>query len=443
MRFKFAAGCLALLFVAGTAGADGSDLLLQKLAEKGVITYGEAQTIMTEGKQEDRSMLAQAKVSTLPGWIQNITMSGDLRLRYQDDWNSAKNFIRVRERVRLRTNFDTRLAESFKAGFGFATGSEAIDATTDELGNATVGAGNVIDANTGSANSTFTGFGRLPLQLNLAFIEYDPSLFGCSLSFTAGKMRQGTQVWNATDLLWESSLNPDGAAFKVTRNITPTMTLGLIGSWLTVNDLNAAVSNPTAAIGEIMYTWDAEVFRIKLGVAQQDLNVANKNTGVYFGDATGVPRIIDSKGVVTANSLDYTVMSESFDLAYKNVIGSNNISLIGDIAANSYTPAVGSLSDTNASCYGVKIGADSVAGFGQWQVVGLSRHLESNSWLNKLGANDPYGAAHNAQGYQGQVNFGFSKAATFVASYYHYDKINGANATTPQDIFQGDLIYKF
>jgi len=67
---------------------------------------------------------------------------------------------------------------------------------------------------------------------------------GLNTAVTAGKMRQGTQVWNATDLLWESSLNPDGASVKVTKNINSEMTVGLIGSHLVINQLNSSVSKP-------------------------------------------------------------------------------------------------------------------------------------------------------------------------------------------------------
>ena len=425
------------------------DLLTNKLAEKGVISYGEAQQIMTESREEARKELASGTLLTVPAWTQNIVMSGDLRLREQEDWNSANAYIRDRFRVRLRMNFDTRLVDNFKAGFGFATGSESLDAASDELGSATLGKGSVVDANSGSANSTFTGFGRLPVELNLAFVEYDPSLCGFSGIVTVGKMRQGTQVWNATDLLWEPSLNPDGAALSVSKDLAPGMNLNLTGSYLVINQLNSAVANPSASIGELVYTWDTEDYKIKLGVAEQNLDVCGKNTGQYFGDGTyntatsGVPFIIDGNGKATATSLDYEVMSESFELTYKNVYGSNNVSVIGDLASNSYTPASGTLNDNTASCYGVKLGAGSVAGFGQWQVVALQRSLGGNSWLNKLGANDPYGAAHNASGYQGQVNFGLSKAMMVAFTYFNYDKINGANSTTPQDIFQSDLIYKF
>ncbi len=184
----------------------------------------------------------------------------------------------------------------------------------------------------------------------------------------------------------------------------------------------------------------------------RNLDVYGKNCGTYLGDgkiAAGVPSILDATGVATTKSLDYFVMSESFELTWKNAFGANNVALIGDMAANSYSPnAPTTISDEDASCYGVKIGAGSVARLGQWQIIYLNRTLGGNAWLNKLGANDPYGAAHNETGSQEQLSVGLSKAMTVAFTYYSYDLLEKTAAqtaagNTKQDIFQADLIYKF
>ena len=341
-------------------------------------------------------------------------------------------------------NVDTRLSEGFKAGFGFATGSEAIGADADELN------GNVTDANSGSANATFNSFGRLPLELNLAFVEYDRSFFGFNGVVTAGKMRQGAEVWNATDLLWESSLNPDGVALTISRNITSQMNLALIGSWLTIDNIKSAtLANPTASIGELVYTWDTDDYKVKLGVAEQNLDVQNEccGTGLDQQGNAGVPVVMSPNGTfaVTNPSLDYNVMSESFELTWKNLYCSNGVSVIGDMASNGYSAANVNIVDETASCYGIKLGASSVAGFGQWQIVVLSRSLGGNAWISGLGANDPDGGKgySNIKGTQEQLNFGLSKAVLVAFTYYQYDKIEGASSLTPYNMFQSDLIYKF
>jgi hypothetical protein len=431
-----------IAFLSSSLFAGELDILLDKLTVKGVITQDEAQQIKTETDKTYKANLAAGQVSALPFWIQNIAMTGDMTVRMQDDWNSSYSpgYERVRERVRLRVNFDSKVSEYFKAGFGFSTGCEKIDATADELGNTTVGKGNVYDGSSGSAYSTFSGFGRIPLMLNLAFVEYDPVFCGLKTSITTGKMRQGTQVWNATDLLWESSLNPDGFAFSVTKNITDKMLVGLTGSWLSINDLNSPVSNPSAAIGQVIYTWDTEKFKVKLGISEQNLDVAKKNCGSYLGDNNGVPFVISPSGVVTANSLDYEDMAESFAITYKNIISSCGISILGDVAKNGDSAAA---NDSSAYCVGLRLGYEIVAGYGQWQILCLKRRLEGNSWLNNLGASTPYNAAHNSAGSQAQASMGLSKNASLAFTYYKYDKIEGAGSATPWDTLQSDVIYKF
>ena len=103
----------AALMAATAAHASEADILANLLAEKGVITFGEAQQVVTETNETSRALVAQGKQSTLPQWIQNISMKGDLRLRHQVDWSSTNN--RERERLRLRTGFETRIADNLKA----------------------------------------------------------------------------------------------------------------------------------------------------------------------------------------------------------------------------------------------------------------------------------------------------------------------------------------
>ena len=111
-----------LLLTKAVSYAGEADMLTNKLAEKGIITYGEAQQLMTESEQEARKKLARGEVSAIPAWIQNISMNGDLRLRHQGDFDSSKSFPRVRERMRLRVGFSSRMKELMEAGFGIATG---------------------------------------------------------------------------------------------------------------------------------------------------------------------------------------------------------------------------------------------------------------------------------------------------------------------------------
>lgn len=65
-----------LMMSAGIAYAGETDVLINKLAEKGVITNIEAAQIKTETIEEAKKGLAKASVETLPKWLQKLSVSG-------------------------------------------------------------------------------------------------------------------------------------------------------------------------------------------------------------------------------------------------------------------------------------------------------------------------------------------------------------------------------
>jgi hypothetical protein len=117
---KLAAVLAAVIFWGSSAFAGEVDRLATILAEKGVISYGEAQQLITETKEEMRQKTASGSNPLLPAWVQNIKFSADIRLRFQSDW--AANNARTRERLRFRFGFEARPVENLTAAFGLATG---------------------------------------------------------------------------------------------------------------------------------------------------------------------------------------------------------------------------------------------------------------------------------------------------------------------------------
>jgi hypothetical protein len=419
----------AVVFASNSVYATEIDMLVNKLAEKNVITYGEAQQIITETNEEVRKNLAAGQVSTIPAWVQNLSISGDLRLRHQVDWAAdaaGVYYARTRERVRLRTGFLTRVVENVKAGFGVATGSEKISDKT--ISGTSVRGDSIIDSEPTSTNSTMGwGFEKFRLMVDYAFLEYSPINM---LTATLGKMKSGTQVWNATDLLWDTDINPDGVAVTVKNDIVSNVSGFMTASWLTINELNSAtINNPDAYIFQPGATWKAnDKIKVKAAIAYQQFNVKGKNMGYY--------------GVTTApfNLINYNCYNPSFQIDYSDLILGSALSIFGDYSTNSNADVT---SNMNASCYGVQFGSLKIEKFKDWNVRYLMRRIEANAWPNKLGDSDAYGGDNNTQGFEAVVNFGLTRSLTLTLDYYSMDRIIGSTARTPKSLVQCDMVYKF
>lgn len=403
--FKFVAAII-ISAASSSVFASETNMLLDKLVEKGVITSGEANLISAEGKQETLNALAKGKIDTLPKWIQNITMKGDIRLRQQSDWDASKNYERSRQRLRLRTGFETMAVENLKAGFGIATGGESLSGTS------------IIDAEPTSTNHTFSnGFAKSMLMVDFAFLEYTPLPW---LKVTGGKMKAGTQVWHTTDLLWDTDINPDGIAITASQKFGST-DLFLTAGWLIFNELNSTSNNPDAYIVQPgVKVRVNDNIDVKAAAAFENLNVNGKNTGYY-----GTP------------SFDYICLNPSAEISVKGFVFPY-LSLFTDMVSNSDSKPT---SDKNGSAYGIKFGSPKISELGTWQFKYMQRSLESNSWLNKLGDADAYGGAVNSSGYEAAVDCGLTKAASLSIDYYSMDKITGASA--PKSLLQFDVVYKF
>ncbi|MFA5311561.1 MAG: putative porin, partial [Candidatus Omnitrophota bacterium] len=110
----------------GVSYAGEIDLLLEKLVDKGVLSGAEAQQVKYETQEQVKKEIATGKSESLPKWLQNIKLKGDLRLRYQykhekatNDYNKDTHLGRVRARLGL----ESRINEKILAGIGVATNS--------------------------------------------------------------------------------------------------------------------------------------------------------------------------------------------------------------------------------------------------------------------------------------------------------------------------------
>ena len=102
------------------------DALIKKLVEKGILTQDDADKIKGEIIDDEKTLREKNAKSDLPQWVQDMKLSGDLRVRYQDSRRHTEDSSDVDRsigRIRARLGLDTKINDTVKVGIGIA-GSE-------------------------------------------------------------------------------------------------------------------------------------------------------------------------------------------------------------------------------------------------------------------------------------------------------------------------------
>jgi hypothetical protein len=195
------------------------------------------QTNAAVSTQED-----QKRTSALEGLVNRFRLSGDVRVRYENFFQTYDGCTalvcpdRHRARVRLRLGIDGKLNEDFIGALYLATG-------TNVNGTASF-------ADPVSTNQTLTDFyERKTIGLDRGYITYQPQAYKW-LQLTGGKFPYS---WIRTPLTFDSDLNPEGATEKfsfdfgnpVFKNVTVT------GMQLLFNEISGLGADGNAVGGQL------------------------------------------------------------------------------------------------------------------------------------------------------------------------------------------------
>jgi len=129
---------------------------------------------------------------TLSKWVEDIKVSGDLRLRHERfDKTTPGQVDRSRQRFRLRLNTDFKLPAGLVAKLTFASG------TGEQV----------------STNQSFDNLsGQKDLWIDKAFLVWTPLEW---LKFQAGRMENPIWRLYSSDVVWDSDFNPEGVSESV------------------------------------------------------------------------------------------------------------------------------------------------------------------------------------------------------------------------------------
>ncbi len=171
-------------------------------------------------------MMEESRDAMRPGWMENLTFSGDLRLRYQWRHRAAEQRDDdSRFRYRLRFGIvKTWPEDDLELGFRIVTGA---------------------DDDPTSTNQTFEDmFEEHEIGIDRAYVEWTPRT-AKGLTVIGGKM---AQPWQTTDLVWDHDVNPGGVWVQYETPPIGPVTPWVGAGWfqLAYSDVNVPDTNLTA-----------------------------------------------------------------------------------------------------------------------------------------------------------------------------------------------------
>jgi hypothetical protein len=442
-RLVLLLGVIGMVALAGRPYAGEMDVLLGKLVDKGILTASEAQEIRTETndevakqekvKQEDYKKLAK---DSLPDWVKNIKLKGDLRTRYQYD--QAKNATSVgsdrhRARIRMRLGAETKLIDDFKVGLGISTGTTSDPRST----NVTLG----------------DTFSFKSIVLNHAYGEYSPGWTSpVETSFIAGKF--ANPIWEPTDMLWDTDINPEGAALKLGYKLDNGPNL-FLNSFFGVLDENASdKDDPIMWAIQPGLDWDLmDNVNLKGAVDFYVFNGIKGHPAMDFNSGTNTLAIPSDQNRVTGTrvySNSYNSVNPKVEIGFKEPLSFAGL--------NSWVPYLGFFGEyidnfdadekNNAWAAGFKFGHSKISKLNDWQLCYNYRFLEKDAWPDVFPDSDFYSGRTNTKGHNVILQYGLSKNSFLNLEYYYAMNMTRASADPgssrlPAQVLQADWSIKF
>ena len=407
------------------------DALIEKLIEKGILTKDEADSLKSEITHDAGTLNEAAVKKGVPEWAQNIKISGDMRVRLQDERREGSTAQdRVRGRYRARLNLEAKVNDKAKAVIGIATD----------------GGSN----NPRSTNVTFSGTtSGLPnskpnVILNKAYGQYTPNE---EWSLTAGKI--DNPLWEPLDFLWDSDITPEGGAVGYKHKLTEGVELFTTGGLFMLGEFSGSSSDPFMWVGQagikskLAEKADAKLAFMYAGYANIKSGFSSSAARPATPTATS-PTNTNSPATGNALLYDYSAPTGAVEIGFNDPLGEGfpiyipRIGLFGE-----YTVNPSPQSKNVAWMAGAYMGNPKVGGWGTWKATAAYKVLGKDAWLDILPDSDFYGGGTDIKGVEGILEVGLMKNLSFAFDYYHARRISSNVAKAPEHLWQADLNWKF
>ncbi len=391
------------------------DILLQKLVEKEVLSAGEAQEIKTETQEQVKKEIAEGQYSSLPAWVQNTKLKGDLRLRFQN--LHEKNNADISKdttigRIRMRLGLESKINNKIKAGIGIATGS-------------------------GDPRSTNISFGscntKKGLYLDYAYAKYDPLPW---LNLAGGKMLLPDVLWEPTDLIWDTDITPEGAVIGFNKTLDPKTSVFM-------------KAGPLVLVDDTSTTSGAMAYIVQPGINYAFNDTLSLNGAVSYGyfQVKGSAASSYSNGqntkIGTSYANDYSDISPALELTIKEPFKSLGLNVENLKFFGEYVNNLAVSNKNTGSSLGFQLGNEKINKWGDWQFKYIYAMLEKDAVLDILPDSDRYKGKTGMRSHEGALSYGLGKNTFLGFDVYRSWNIVGTSRKAPETLIQADWNMKF
>jgi opacity protein-like surface antigen len=419
-----AIGLIISLFAAGVSFAGEIDLLLEKLVDKGVLTGAEAQQIKIETQEKVKKEIATGNSASLPSWVQNIKLKGDLRLRYQNQHDKNDNNI-LKDvnigRVRVRLGLEGKVNEKLTAGIGIATGS-------------------------GDPRSTNISFGdynsKKQIVLDYAYAKYAALPW---LTLVGGKMLPGDVFWEPTDLIWDTDITPEGAVVGLSKGLGLKTKLFLNSGFLVAQTDSTSTSGASGFLVQpgVDFKFNDNI-SLKGAVSYTAFDVKDQVPSSYD---KGSNTKYNSTSATTGNySYNYGMVNPALELKIMEPFKPLGLDVESLKFFGEYVNNVDVSKKNTGFSMGFQFGKDKIEKWGDWQVRYVYAMLGKDAVLDILPDSDRYSGKTGMRSHEGIFTFGLGKNTSLGFDVYRSWGINAINSggrAQPETLAQVDWNMKF
>lgn len=409
-------GALSLGCFPGAAWASVEvDMLLDKLVEKGVLTRQEAADLRSEVAEFKDASNKQLAKEIVPKWAQNISMSGDLRLRHESFWRDTDP-DRHRERVRLRLGLKGSISEQLEAGVRLATGTNLDPVSTNQ-----------------SAQDIFD---KKDFFVDQAYLKFSTKGLGpwemVPLTVWGGKF---DNPFTYTSLVWDGDLTPEGIAASVTPTWGP-VGLFATGGLFPIDEINADAEDPLLFGSQAGLTW-----AVAKDASEEWLKNLKVKTAIGYYDYKNLESTFDNSSSNFGNTRHPGNATLLYDFDEVDLLGELSTVVMGKPVAlwADYVKNAAVAKSDEGFQLGAKVGkADRPLA---WEAGYFWQRLEADAVVGQFTDSDFGDGGTNRDGHVFHATLGTLKNSTLGFKWFVTEAISGPDSSI--DRLQVDWVSKF